>query len=172
MFYRTIITLLFLFVFAFGAWAQTSPPQHQHAAANVTNIIDGAVHPELIPDPVAYRLYLVALSTGQNPTEAEQKHQRAHLMKTGLGDTDQQAVISLLSEFRAKYDALLAEYNDSARAALARNEMADVRSFLRKLDDLVQSTRDTISVRLSSRSAAQLHSFVVSEKKNMKVEED
>src|SRR4029077_6525313 len=76
------ITGFVLSLFAFGTRAQT-PPKHQHAAANV---IDGAAHPELIPDSVAYRLYFVAVSTVQNPAEAEQKHQHAHLMKTGLGD--------------------------------------------------------------------------------------
>jgi len=118
-------------MFTFGAWAQTSPPQHQHNVA-APNLIDGAVHPELIPDSLAYRLYLVAVSTGQNPTEAAQKGQRAHLMKTGLGDTDQQISISILSDFRAKYDALVAEYNDSARVASARNETTDIQSFLKK----------------------------------------
>jgi hypothetical protein len=166
---RYVTTVLVLSVFALGAWAQTSPPQHQHAAANA---IDGAVHPELIPDAVAYRLYLVTVSTGQNPTEAEQKRQRAHLMKTGLDDTDQQMFVSVLSDFRAKYDALVAEYNESARAALAHNETTDVHILLYKLDALVQSTRDTIGVRLTSQGAAQLHSFVLSEKKNMKVTGD
>jgi len=158
-----------MFAFAFGAWAQSSPPQHQHVAPN---LIDGAVHPERIPDSVAYRLYLVTVSTGQNPAEAEQIRQRAHLVKTGLVDTDQQIFTSILSDFRTKYDALVAEYNDSAKAATARNKTTDVHTLLEKLDDLVQSTRNTISVRLSSRGAAKLHSFVVSEKKNMKVTED
>jgi len=166
---RYVPAVLSVLMFAFGAWAQISPPQHQHVAPK---LIDGTVHPELIPDSVAYRLYLVAVSTGQNPTEAEQKHQRAHLMRTGLVDTDQQIFTSILSDFRTKYDALVAEYNDSAKAAAARNETMDVHTLLKKLDDLVQSTRDSISVRLSSRGAAQLHSFVVSEKKNMKVTED
>lgn len=79
---------------------------------------------------------------------------------------------SILSEFRAKYDALVAEYNDSAKAANARNESVDVHTLLTKLDDLVQSTRDTISVRLSSKGAAKLHAFVMSEKKNMKMTEE
>jgi hypothetical protein len=157
-------------MFAFGAWAQTSPPHNHQVTA--PKMIDGAVHPELIPDSVAYRLYLVAVSRGQNPTEAEQQSQRAHLMKTGLADTEQQVLISILSDFRVKYDALVSEYNDSAKAAAARNEMADVQTLLKKLDDLVQSTRDAIGVRLSSEGAAKLHSFVVSEKKNMKVTED
>jgi hypothetical protein len=157
-------------MFAFGAWAQTSPPHNHQVTA--PKLIDGAVHPELIPDSVAYRLYLVAVSTSQNPTEAEQKGQNAHLMKTGLVDTDQQLLVSILSDFRAKFDALVADYNDAAKAAAARNQMADVQALLKKLDDLVQSTRDSISVRLSSQGAAKLHSFIVSEKKNMKVTED
>jgi len=152
-------------MFAFASWAQ-SPPQHQHTIA-APNLIDGAAHPELIPDSVAYRLYLVAVSTGQNPTEAEQTRQRAHVTRTGLGDTDQQLLISILSDFRAKYDALVNEYNDSAKAAAARDETTDVHTLLKKLDGLVQSTRDAISVRLSSRGAAKLHAFVLSEKKNM-----
>jgi|SRR6267142_2365184 len=161
------VTLFVSCVFALGAWAQTSPPQHQHNVA-VPNLIDGAAHPELIPDSVAFRLYLVAVSTGQNPTEAEQKHQHAHLMKPGLADTDQQILVSILSDFRAKYDALVNEYNTFAKA----DSTTDVHTFLKKLDDLVQSTRDTISVRLSSKGAVQLHTFVLSEKKNMKVQGD
>jgi hypothetical protein len=151
-------------MFAFGAWAQT--PQHQHVTPNV---IDGAVHPELIPDSIAYRLYLVAVSTGANPTKAEQERQHVHLMKTGLDDIDERMLVILLADFRAKYDALVAEYNASARAAFAQNETTDVHILLNKLDALVQSTRDTISVRLSSQGAAHFHSFVLSEKKNMKV---
>ncbi|PYU48650.1 MAG: hypothetical protein DMG48_19570 [Acidobacteria bacterium] len=167
--YLTAVVSVLMLAFAFGAWAQSSPPQHQHVAPN---LIDGAVHPELIPDSVAYRLYLVAVSTGQNPTEAAQKRQRAHLMKTGVEDTDQRILVSILSDFRAKYDALVSEYNDAATAAAARNKTTDVHTLLKKLDDLVQSTRDTISVRLSSRGVVKIHSFVVSQKKNMKVTED
>src|SRR6266403_4168250 len=97
--YVPAVASVLMFAFAFGAWAQSSPPQHQHVAPN---LIDGAVHPERIPDSVAYRLYLVTVSTGQNPTEAAQKGQRAHLLKTGLVGTDQQILVGILSDFRAK----------------------------------------------------------------------
>lgn len=167
--FRYLTALSTALVLAVGAQAQSSPPQHQHAAPK---LIDGAVHPELVPDSVAYRLYLVAVSIDRSPTEAAQDKQRAHLAKAGLGQTDQQTLVGILSDFRGRYDALVNEYNESAKAALARNEMTDVHSLLKKLDDLVQSTRDTISARLSSRGAARLHSFVVSEKKNMKMTED
>lgn len=164
---RYVTAVACVLVFAFGARAQSSPPQHQH---NVTtpNVIDGAVHPELIPDSIAYRLYLVALSTGPNATQAQVTSQRAHVMRTGLADTDQQMFISILSDFRTKYDVLVADYNAAAKA----DPTTDVHTLLKKLDDLVQSTRDTISVRLSSQGAAKLHAFVVSEKKNMKTTEE
>jgi len=161
---KIITTMIVLLVFALGARGQNSPPHHQLAAPNM---IDGAAHPELIPDSTAYRLYLVAVSTGQNPTEAEQTHQRAHLMRTGLVDTDRQILTGVLSDFRAKYDALVADYNASAKA----DSTTDVHTLLKKLDDLVQSTRDTIGARLSAGGAAKLHAFVVSEKKNMKTTE-
>ncbi len=164
---RFITAVVSVFMLAVGAWGQSSPPQHQHNVAT-PNLIDGMLHPELIPDSVAYRLYLVALSTGQNPTEAEQERQRAHLMKTGLSDTDQQLFVGILSDFKTKYDELVADYNAAAKA----DATTDVHTLLKKLDDLIQSTRDTISVRLSSRGAAKLHAFVLSEKKNMKMTED
>ena len=161
---RLFVLALLFGVCPLGSWAQ-SPP-HQHATPT---LIDGSTHPELIPDSLAYRLYLTALATDQTATEASQERQHAHLMKTGLGETDIQTLISILSDFKGKYDALVGEYNDSAKAALARNETTDVRGLLKKLDELIQSTRDTISIRLSSQGAAQLQSFVLSEKKNMKV---
>jgi hypothetical protein len=161
-------TVLLLSMFAFGAWAQSSPPTYQH---NITtpNLIDGAVHPELIPDSVAYRLYFVTVSTGVNPTEAEQTHQRMRIVGTGLKNTDHQTLVSILSGFRAKYDALVDKYNTSAKEAAARNQTTDARPLLKEIDDLVQSTRDVISVQLSSEGSAKLHAFVVSEKKNMKM---
>ena len=151
------------------AQAQTQSATHQHAVATIKTI-DGALHPELIPDATAYRLYLFAVSTSANPTEAERKHQHAHLRKTGIDENDRQVLIGILSDFRMRYDGLVAQYNASAAAALARNETTDVRPLLKAFDDLVQSTRDVISTRLTPKGAAQLHSFVISEKKNMKVQ--
>jgi hypothetical protein len=158
-------TILLLSVFPLGTWAQNSPPAHQHVQPVM---IDGSVHPELIPDSIAYRLYLVAVSTRPNPNEAEQALQRVHVMSTGLVDTDQQTFISILSDFKVKYDALVADYNASAKA----DTTTDVHTLLKKIDDLVQLTRDTISVRLSPQGAAKLHAFVLSEKKNMKMTEE
>src|SRR5258708_37750208 len=103
-----VVAALVLSVSAGGSRAQNQT--HAHTVAG-PGVIDGAVHPDLIPDAVAYRLYLFTVSTGQNPTETEQSRQRAHLMKIGLDDIDQQMLVSVLVAFRARYDALVAEYN-------------------------------------------------------------
>ena len=64
----------------------------------------------------------------------------------------------------------LAEYNATATAAAARNQTTDGATLVAKLDDLVQTTRNTITAQLSAQGVSRLQSFVVAEKKNMKVQ--
>src|SRR5271170_1678306 len=134
------VTLLVLSVFAFGAWAQTSPPQHQHP--NVT-VVDGAKNPELIPDSTAYRVWLVTVSLPPNAAERERTFQQAHLKKLQLTSTDSLTLLSVLEDFKSKYLSLIASYNESAKAALLHGGQADQKSFLQQRDDLVASTRDS-----------------------------
>ena len=79
----------------------TAPPQHQHLLAN-TNVIDGAAHPELISDAIAYRLCLLALSTDKNTSSDALRHQRVQIAQTGLDSNDQLIFISILSVFPDK----------------------------------------------------------------------
>jgi hypothetical protein len=69
-----------------------SQQAHQHPQSPV---IDGSVHPELIPDLTAYRLWFVSVSRGPNSTDAEMKHQAAQLNRALLGAQDQKIVIGL-----------------------------------------------------------------------------
>jgi hypothetical protein len=101
------LAVLFVLACAVATSAQNSPP-HQHGAST---IIDGAVSPNLIPDSVAYRLYLYAVSTGRSPAQVDQQSQHAHLMRTGLSEADRQVFVGILSDFRTQYDALEAAYN-------------------------------------------------------------
>jgi hypothetical protein len=164
-----LICITFCLVASYSQ-AQNSNPHQHDAVAPV--VIDGAVHPELIPDSAAYRLYFLALSTGSNSSDEERKQKQAHLRKTGLQEQDLGALSTTLTEFRIKHDALVAEYNRAAEAATARNEASDIHTLLRDLDELVQSTRDTLKVRLSPEGMTQFDAFVQSEKKHMKVPEE
>lgn len=157
---RTIIALLFIFVFAPGAWAQTSPPQHQHP--NVT-VVDGAKNPELIPDATVWRLWLVLVSLSPNVTEKERTFQQAHLATLQLTNADTVKLNTILTEFKGQYLALIARYNESAKAALQGGQ-PDRELFLQQRDDLVSSTRAAIAQQLTPQAATRINAHVQEQK--------
>ena len=55
---------------------------HQHNPTE--GIIDGAVHPELIPDSEAYRLYFLVVSEPRNAVAEDRNRQLAHLAPLSL----------------------------------------------------------------------------------------
>lgn len=154
--------------FAASGRAQTPNTPHQHASA--APIVDGATHPELIPDSVAYRLYFEVISIGANATDEDRKRQRAFTGVIGLEAEDVNILIGILNTFRVRHDALVAEYNLSAQAAADRNEVPDTAAFVQRLDELVQSTRSALKAQMSPRGMIQFDAFVRSEKKRMKVQ--
>ncbi len=158
----TCITFLALLPFSFSSQDQNSTPAHHHAQASV---IDGATHPELIPDLTAYRLYFVTVSKPPDATNDETKHQAAQLAKIGLKEADRKTLIVILSTFNAQYRSLVKAYNEEATAA--NGEGADIGSFQLQRDQIVQSTHDTLKARLSAGGWALLDSHVQGEKKNM-----
>lgn len=160
------VPVLVLSVFAFGAWAQTSLPQHTHP--NVT-VVDGAIRPELIPDTTAYRLWLTSVSLPPNATDKQRHFQQGHLTKVQLSSADYQELLSVLTDFRTHYLALIAIYNKSAKAALLNGGQADLKGFLQQLDDLVSSTRDAITQRLSQEGAARIEAHVQGEKSHIQL---
>ena len=78
-------------------------------------------------------------------------------------------MVKILTEFRRQHDALVSQYNQAGEEAMARNWVPDTAGFLRQLDGLVQSTRDTLKLRLSPEAESHLEIFVQSEKKHMRV---
>jgi hypothetical protein len=71
-------------------FAQTGQSIPEHSTVVADNLIDGAQHPELIPDLAAYRLFL--LTVGQGPI-SDSAGQHAFLRARGLSDEDIQAAI-------------------------------------------------------------------------------
>jgi hypothetical protein len=55
----TFIVALALSILVPSSFGQNSPPHHRESG---DAIVDGAIHPEMIPDSIAYRLYFVTLS--------------------------------------------------------------------------------------------------------------
>lgn len=159
-----VIVVLVLSVFADGSRAQNSPSQHQHAAPN---LIDGAVHPELIPDSTAYRLYFITVAENPTPLPHEAQRQHAHLSRAGLNEADIQAASKVLANFKLAYAALIDEYNNSPEV---RNNTNDgITLFLSKRDALVQETRTMLNGALTPQGMANFHANIQQEKANMKI---
>ncbi len=156
------VTVFVLSLFAVGAWAQTSPPQHQHAV-DVT-VVDGAKNPELIPDSTAYRLWLVTVSLPANATDQQRTFQHAHLSKVQLNDGDYAALVSILTDFKNQYLSMISQYNESSKATLLKGAQPDQKTFLQQRDNLVAFTRILIKQRLSPNGADRVEGHVQHEK--------
>jgi hypothetical protein len=152
-------------VLAVGASAQNST-QHQHNAVANTNMIDGSVHPELVPDSTAYCLYLLAVSVPPNATLQDIQVQHAHLTKAGLNGLDEESLKIILAEFRAQYEAWTNRWNQVAQV---QGDKFDATPFLKQQADMVQNTRTMLEMALSEDGLTQLHAHIQSEKRNMKV---
>jgi hypothetical protein len=165
---RSIITLSVLaFLSALNpAEAQNASVVHQHIPAKM---IDGAMHPELIPDLAAYRLYLVMVSKPPNLTDVQKRKQEAQLGKINLQEPDKQALLAVLADFNYEYRNLIQTYNELATAAWAHGERSDINPFRQQRDQLVQSTHDALKTKLTAAGWGRLDAFVLSEKKHMKI---
>jgi|SRR5579884_219899 len=154
-----------LFVCSQGL-AQSSPPEHQHSPANV---IDGALHPEQIPDLSAYRLYFLMLAEPINPTDEQRKRQDARIARIGLSDADRQVLITILAGFKADYQNTVRSFNEAATSAWKKGERTDVKPLLLRRDQLVQAIHDQLKSQLSPQGVALLEAHIQSQKKFMKV---
>ena len=148
-----------------------SPRAHIHPVTQEgTPMIDGAVHPELIPDLLAYRLYFSSISVSGDALQADRIRQQSQLSQTGLRNDDQEIIRSVVADFRSSYEAAITQYNQKASSVSGFNQASEIADLLKNLDDLVQSTRKSLTARLTPQGVAQLHAIVMAEKKNMQMQ--
>jgi hypothetical protein len=138
--------------------------EHKHTAPH---IVDGAVHPELIPDSVAYRLYFLVVSEKPNPPAEAQRRQLAHLRMLRLDNEDLQILITELEDFKVHYTQMIDRYNAEAAAALANGSQTDQETFLAQRDSLVDATRERLRNRLSPDGLKRVDMYVQNEKRHM-----
>lgn len=146
--------------------AQSNITIHNHVPEQT---IDGATHPEQIPDVIAYRLVLLGLSGPANPTDAQTKRHMAQFHAIGMTAGDSAILMAALSRFRAGYRSMIETYNETARAANASGQRADINSFLLERDQFVQSAHDQLKSALSSDGWTRLDAYVQNNKKHMKI---
>jgi len=81
--------------------------QAQAAGGDPPDTIDGAKHPELIPDEVAYRLIFLAVAEPEGAPAERTALARAKIAPARLSEDDAVAFLSLLTAFRKQFDALM-----------------------------------------------------------------
>ena len=142
---------------------------HGASCTAADEIIDGAVHPELIPDSSAFRLWFSSVSLPENPTTDQQAIQRRQLSSLRLDDGDFEVVTQSIAAFRKGFSALISEQNSRAEQDGRALRTTDNSRFLADRDTLVISLINNLKAQLSPTGWATVSSHVTEEKKNMKL---
>jgi len=172
------ITLAIVFLYCAAAFGQLPKDKldgmsstHMHSNA-ANDMIDGAQHPELIPDVVAYRLFLLGISEPPNAPEERKPRQLAFLRSAGLDDNDINEAIPILSGFKQEYKQMIDQYNQSVLEANAQRRNPDFEGLIVRRDELVRSTRDALKRAISTAGMAQFDEYVQLQKRNIKISKE
>jgi hypothetical protein len=157
-----VATVILFSVCVFAQAAGPAPHQHDDAPT-----VDGALHPELIPNSTAYRLFFIV--TGADPNSGLKAHQKARLAALKLDLLDSEVLTTVLADFRVKYDDLIKRYNATAEAAALTHDVPDSEAFLAQREDLVETTRKTLKLSLTSVGLTKLDEHVQQEKQGIKI---
>lgn len=145
--FAVLLAVLFLAVPAYSQQKRVLP----------AGTIDGSVHPEQIPDSVAYRLFFVQTALPTGAAADELARQKAQLARIGLNDVDRVALASALSIFYAENAAFLDKYSkgDPDGKAIATR------------DSITQETINRLHGLLSLDGQHALGQFIQQEKRAM-----
>jgi hypothetical protein len=171
------LVLFFAFVlFSLSAFAQqvtqsSSNTVHNHGLGS-TQLIDGSVNPEKIPDLTAYRLWFLMAAVNPNVKPEDQAKEplrsEAEIKKLGISDQDGKQVAAILNDFRIQYAAMVKSYNDNNALLRPQGLSPNLAAFTVKRDDLVQATRDKLNAALSFDGLSRLDTHVQNEKQHMR----
>ena len=123
----------------------------------------------LIPDLVAYRLYLVTVGELPEATAADKTRQQSHLNRVGLEDDDAAVLLNTANDFKKQYRALIEDYN--AHLDPQRIDPVALRAFLLKRDALVISAMNSLSRNLKASGFAKFDKHIQEEKGHMSTSE-
>ena len=150
------ICLAALLTFKYSAVAQ-----HQHQPSS-EKLVDGSVHPELITDTTAYRLFL---ATYAGTDQQHRKLQGALFRKIGLSQDDQLVMRNTVDDFGVRFQHIL----DEDAKETAAKPGTDHTTFVVSRDFVMDEILRSLKVQLSKIGFEHLSSYVQSEKRNMRV---
>jgi hypothetical protein len=161
---RYMVVVVSVLMFACGSWAQTTPPPDHHHAAMVSSavVIDGRIHPELISDLTAYRLFFLVYAENADTLARNggATHHQVRRFSVDLRFTpaETESTASILADFRQNYDAFLKDNHERTK-----NGQNDATAVQRR-DAIVQDTIDKLRNQLSPTTMTVLHQHILSRK--------
>ena len=122
--------------------------------------IDGAVTPELIPDSIAYGLFLHAMAEPVNATPEQQRRQRAKPGRAQLAEADLLALLPILSDFQQRNQDLEQSFQGGTGSSASANLDS-------KRAELVSAARGWMKMTVTPDGVAKLDNFIQTEKRHM-----
>lgn len=115
-------------MFLFNLNAQTPPTRTAENTTAVPLTVDGSVHPELIPDELAYRHFLMSVAFKRTLTPQETAHREAKIHRIGLTPADHDLLIAAVVGLRESLDAaysMMTASKDSVSYETAKTQYAN-----------------------------------------------
>jgi hypothetical protein len=116
--------------------------------------VDGAKHPELIPDDIAWQTFIVFTSHLEESSPGLRNAQLRDLAAQGVSPSDLTTLVSILSEFHANHKPLLARLLDPATTDSDRTTQITQRK------ELITGARRAIEQSLTPEGVALLRAYV------------
>ncbi len=147
-----------------------SAQTQQEKPATQPRVIDGRMHPELVPDAQAYFIVFNHLSQTVGDPEQE-KVWVGHAV--GLNDDDTEVLLRIMKAYKKDFDGIVKTYNDASEEAIRKTGQPPdpdvLQTFKTRRNALVLATRKDLDVALSSAGASHFHLYVQQQKHTMVV---
>jgi hypothetical protein len=118
--------------------------------------VDGAKTPELVPDSVAYRHFVMALAEREDAAESRLERRNARLNELGLSTKDRASLLTALRTVRERLDRI-AEDRKSIGSSGSSPAMAALRL---EHDEVVGGAVDRIKTFLSQLGRARVETYL------------
>jgi hypothetical protein len=146
---KLVILYCFCALLSLPASAQTS-----NTVTELVVIADGSKNPELIPDALAWRHFLTAIATHEQPTAQEQLRQQAQFAPLALATADAQQIAGLLGKMMTQLEAIekARENSNGANSTLATLKAQE--------DAAIASTTAAVQAAVSSDGLSRLSGYI------------
>lgn len=139
----------------------------QHNNAPIV-LVDGAIHPEKIPEAVAFRMFFRTLAQPANPTPEQVDRQRSMVAPANLSESDLRGLAQVMSDYHFALESLRHEFR-AAKASLGGIDEYTSQKLTAERDAIVDDAKTQLTANLSAEGMARLRNLILSERKNMAI---